>query len=333
MRKIFDESFENIFSVESLLVAWQAFLPGKRGKKDVQAFGERLMDNIFALHVDLMAGIYRHGAYHEFRISDPKPRVIHKASVRDRLLHHAIHAALYPFFDRLFISDSYSCRIRKGTHKAMDRFREYGRKASRNHTRTCWVLKCDIRKFFASVDHSALMSLLEERIQDRRFLDLLANVIESFHVLPGKGIPLGNLTSQLFANIYLNELDQFMKQTLHVRYYVRYADDFVILHPDRDCLTRVLLAVDIFLRTRLDLRLHPQKVSISTFASGIDFLGWVHFPYYRVPRIKTKQRAIRRVIETSDERTLASYLGLFSHGEAHEFERDLENLFWSERTP
>ena len=150
----------------------------------------------------------------------------------------------------------------------------------------------------------------------------------SFHVLPGKGIPLGNLTSQLFANIYLNELDHFMKQALGVRYCVRYADDFVILHPDRHYLVNCLPLIDAFLRMRLDLRLHPQKVTLTTFASGVDFLGWIHFPHHRVPRTKTKRRAIKCVRLTDDHRILASYLGLFSHGEAYRLSQGLENLHW-----
>src|SRR3989338_296920 len=148
--------FEEITSVENLLEAWREFVRGKRGKPDVQEFFLRLMDNIFLLHNDLRNHTYKHGAYQEFKINDPKPRDIHKASVRDRLLHHAIYRKLYPFFDRVFISDSFSCRDDKGTHKAMNRFRAFAYKVSQNNTKTCWVLKCNIQKFFASIDHDIL---------------------------------------------------------------------------------------------------------------------------------------------------------------------------------
>ena len=170
----FAHPYEDIISVENLLAAWREFVRGKRKKRDVQEFQYKLMDNILALHRDLKYGHgvsifrYKHGGYKAFKISDPKPRDIHKASVRDRLLHHALYRKLYPFFDRTWIADSYSCRKGKGTHKAMKRFRQFAYKVSRNHTRTCWVLKCDIRKFFASIDHSILNDIVSRYIPDER---------------------------------------------------------------------------------------------------------------------------------------------------------------------
>ena len=143
--------FEKIAATENLLEAWREFLPGKHGKRDVQEYQLRLMDNILSLRADILNGAYRHGGYHAFNISDPKPRNIHKAAVRDRLLHHAIYRVLYPFFELTFVSDSFSCRDEKGSHAALNRFRSFSRIVSKNHTRTCWVLKCDIRKFFANI--------------------------------------------------------------------------------------------------------------------------------------------------------------------------------------
>ncbi|MCX6781238.1 MAG: reverse transcriptase domain-containing protein, partial [Candidatus Magasanikbacteria bacterium] len=152
--------FEEIISVENLCAAWGEFLNGKRGKADVQEFGRRLADNIVQLHSDLADGSYRHGGYYAFRIADPKPREIHKASVRDRLVHHAIYRILYPFFDRTFIADSFSCRDGKGVHRALRRFDCMARSVSQNHHRTAWILKCDIRKFFASINHEILVGIL-----------------------------------------------------------------------------------------------------------------------------------------------------------------------------
>ncbi len=129
------------------MLAWGEFLNSKKKKKDVQEFSLRLMDNIFSLHFDLANLAYKHSNYQAFKINDPKPRIIHKASVRDRLLHHAIYRVLYPFFDKTFISDSFSCRENKGTHKAITRFRVFSQKVSQNNTKTCWTLKGDIRKF------------------------------------------------------------------------------------------------------------------------------------------------------------------------------------------
>ncbi len=153
------------------------------------------MDNIFLLHRDLTNHNYRHGGYQAFNISDPKPRNIHKASVRDRLLHHAIYRILYLFFDKVFVSDSFSCRLGKGTHKALNRFRVFAYTVSKNNTRTCWVLKCDIRKFFASIDHKILLDILNSYIPDKQIILLLEEIIESFSTKPGVGLPLGNLTS------------------------------------------------------------------------------------------------------------------------------------------
>jgi RNA-directed DNA polymerase len=153
-------SFDSIISTENLLLAWKEFVKDKKQKEDVQKFQLRLMDNIFNLHQDLQNKTYAHGEYKAFKINDPKPRDIHKASVRDRLLHHAIYRILYPFFNNKFIYDSYSCRIDKGTHRAIKRFEVFSRKVSKNNTKICWILKCDIRKFFASIDHNTLKKFL-----------------------------------------------------------------------------------------------------------------------------------------------------------------------------
>jgi retron-type reverse transcriptase len=310
--------FEEIISAENLLAAWEEFIAGKRAKRDVQEFQLRLMDNILALRDDLRNGTYHHGGYQAFNISDPKPRNIHKAIVRDRLLHHAIYRVLYPFFDRTFVTDSFSCRVRKGTHAAMDRFRSFAYVASKNNTRTCWILKCDIRKFFANIDHEVLMEIFAQRIDDERLLSLLREIVESFSSTRlGVGLPLGNLTSQLFVNIYMNEFDQFAKHTLKAKHYVRYADDFVIFSPNRDWLKIVLLEIDYFLQNQLKLQLHPQKVFIATLASGVDFLGWVHFPDHRVLRTATKRRMMRRIAKNPFRPTVDSYRGMLGHGNAY----------------
>ena len=313
----FNHRYEYIISAENLLEAWREFIRGKRRRKDVREFEPDLMANIFTVHRDLSAKTYMHSAYHKFSISDPKPRIIHKASVCDRLLHHALYRKLYPFFDKTFIADSYSCRIGKGTHRAMNRFRAFGHIVSKNNTRTCWVLKCDIRKFFASIDQDILLKILRWRIPDTGVLWLLERVIRSFEsAAPGKGLPLGNLTSQLLINIYMNEFDQFVKHRLKARYYIRYADDFIVMSEDWRMLEDALGRIDRFLRQRLKLELHPDKVFIKTLASGVDFLGWVHFPDHRVLRTSTKRRMIRRIKDAvgKEEDVIQSYFGLMNHG-------------------
>lgn len=321
MRITFNHSYNDIISIENLLLAWKEFKKGKKSRIDVQIFERNLMSNILLLHEELVTKVYKHGEYFAFKISDPKPRNIHKASVRDRLLHHAIYRVLYPFFDKTFTPDSYSCRLSKGTHRALRRFEYFARKVSNNHTKTCWVLKCDIRKFFASIDQKILLDILEGYISDKNIVQLLATVTQSFHSTEvGKGLPLGNLTSQLFVNIYMNEFDQFVKHRLKAKYYIRYADDFVILSTNRGELTMTRQKVKDFLTERLKLLLHPSKVSIETFASGVDFLGWVHFPKHRVMRTATKRKMFARV----SEKNVTSYLGLLSHGNTHELSEDLK---------
>ncbi len=323
-----------ITSVENLLVSWQEFLKGKKKRRDVQDFSIDFIDNIYNLHKDLSDKTYRHGLYHFFKISDPKPRNIHKAPVRDRLLHHALHRVLYPYFNKTFIFDSYSCRTKKGLHRAIDRFRSFAGKASCNHTRTVWVLKGDIKNFFATIDHEILKKILKKHIHDEDVLWLLDQVIDSFHTVgrSGVGLPLGNLTSQLLINIYMNELDQFMKRELKLKYYIRYADDFVIIHQDRNFLSALIPQISKFLNERLKLLLHPNKVYIKTFHSGVDFLGWVHFPHHRILRTTTKRRVLRKIQETPLRETIASYSGLLSHGNTYKIIRSVQSvLLYSDR--
>jgi len=326
--KGFNHTFQDVISVENLLRAWKKFLPGKRMKTDVQEFSLDLMENILELHQNLFDYTYYHSPYQAFRINDPKPRQIHKSLVRDRLFHHAVYQVLYPFFDRTFISDSYSCRLNKGTHKALNRFREFGRIVSQNQTKTCWVLKCDIRKFFASIDQRVLIEILKEYISDSDIVWLLSEIIISFDSgKVGIGLPLGNLTSQLFVNIYMNKFDQWIKHHMKAKHYVRYADDFVILSRDKVWLEELLPKIGDFLSEHLKLDLHPDKVSIKTLASGIDFLGWVHFPNHRVLRTATKRRMFKR-LETrkENENTLQSYLGLLGHGNSNKLKSKISSL-------
>jgi len=274
------------------------------------------MDNVLDLRQELLDKTYRHSQYEAFVVNDPKTRNIHKASVRDRLLHHAIVRVLYLYFDKKFIFDSYSCRVGKGTHRGIERLKHFRGKVSKNNTKTVWVLKCDVRKFFASIDQSVLKTILEKHIQDADILWLLEEAIGSFQTENGSGVglPLGNLTSQLLINIYMNEFDQFVKHVLRIKYYIRYADDFVILSTDKKYLVDLLSKIEAFLRDKLKLTLHPNKISITTLASGIDFLGWVNFPEHRVLRTSTKRRLLKKLSQFQTEEMLSSCLGLIKHG-------------------
>ena len=311
--------FELICSIENIFVAWARFSYGKRSKADVMTFELRLEDNLFSLRDSLLSGEYRHDPYKPFTIYDPKQRRIHKATVKDRVVHQAIVNVIEPFFESRFIHDSYSCRIGKGTHAAVNRLRIFLRQASRNNTRTIYALKCDVRKFFASVDHRILMSLLERRVADVPTLILLQNIIESFSIADRRGIPLGNLTSQLFANIYLHEFDRYIKTDICQKYYLRYCDDFVVVGENRKDLSAITNDINIFLNRELSLSLHPKKLFIRTWKQGVDFLGYVLFPHATVVRTKTARRLLKRV----NEDNISSYLGVCSHANAFELDQIL----------
>ena len=324
----FIHTYDDIISLENLLDAWKEFSRGKKSRKDVQEFERNLMTNIISLHNDLATKTYAHSAYQAFKISDPKPRDIHKASVRDRLLHHAIHRNLSPFFERTFIADSTSCQTGKGTHRALRRFKKFIDTVSQNNTRTVWVLKCDIRKFFANIDQKILLEIISMYIPDQDIRWLISVIIKSFHsTAPDVGLPLGNLTSQLLVNIYMNEFDQFMKHRIKAKHYIRYADDFAVLSRDREYLERILPLMQDFLQTRLKLFMHPNKVSIETVASGVDFLGWVHFPHHRVLRTATKRRMFANPgIYAGDEAVVNSYKGLLLHGNGYKLASVIEAI-------
>jgi retron-type reverse transcriptase len=198
-------------------------------------------------------------------------------------------------------------------------------------------LKGDIKKFFASIDHKILENILVKHISDEKALWLLSQVIDSFSSNPlliyplergrGSGLPLGNLTSQLLVNIYINEFDQFVKRDLKIKYYIRYADDFVILSESKKYLEQLIPKISGFLEIQLKLSLHPNKVFIKTNNSGVDFLGWVNFPKYRVLRTSTKRRMFKKIKQTSKQETVVSYLGLLSHGNGHKLTDKISSIY------
>lgn len=318
-----------IISLNNLFTAWREFKVGKEKKIDVIMFGLNLENNIFALHNELIKLSYQHSHYISFKICDPKPRHIHKASVRDRVLHHAIVRIIEPIFNNGFIFDSYSSRKNKGSHKAIKKCQQLAWRLSKNNTKTIWFLKCDISKFFNSVNHEILLKFISLRIQDKNLLELLEKIIQSYQTRNNNsgnyGIPLGNLTSQLFSNIYLNPLDQFIKRKLSEKCYVRYADDFVILSYDKTHLENLIPKLREFLKKELKLLLHSKKILIRRWNQGIDFLGYELFPHHIVLRTKTKRRILRKIKNNCElythgsissqafQQSLQSYLGIVKH--------------------
>jgi len=330
MKISLSHSYNDIIGLKNLFSAWEELIVGKSHKDDVQAFALNLFDNVAKLHDDLAKKTYKHGGYYSFYINDPKRRHIHKADVRDRLLHHAIYRLLYPFFERTFVSDSYSCRLGKGVYKAIEKFDAMSYKISKNNFKTCWVLKCDIKKFFDSIDHKILLNILEEHIPDKDIIWLLNIVIDSYHSEQkhGVGLPLGNLTSQLFANVYLNVFDHWAKHKLKTKHYIRYADDFLVLSTDKKWLEDIIPQIRAFLLEKLNLTLHPTKIFLKTHNSGVDFLGWNNFPDYKRLREKTKQRMFKKIVDRPLPEVYQSYLGLLGHGDTRNVQNDLQNVYW-----
>lgn len=332
-------------SVENLFLAWDLFKGDKQKKSDVQLFERDVEQNLYQLHRALRAKTYHHSAYTSFYVLDPKQRHIHKAEVLDRILHHAIFNVLNPIFEKTFIDTSFSCRVGKGTHKGVEAVTSMTRKVSCNGIKPCCVLKCDVQKFFFRVDHMILMSILKKVIKDEDALRLLGEVINSFssnesNIFYSKGLPIGNLTSQLFANIYMNEFDYYMKHALRVKYYARYTDDFVVVSDDRKYLKNLIPMIQSFLREHLALKLHPKKTTIRSLHQGVDFLGYTIFPYHRLVRTKTKRRMFRKlkkkaqaykagqISEEKLDQSLQSYRGVLSHADTFELREQMENQVW-----
>ena len=279
---------------------------------------------------------YQHSQYFSFYVKDPKLRHIHKACVKDRVLHHAVFRILYPIFDKTFIFDSYSCRIGKGTHGAVNRLDVFAKKLSANNSRNIWVLKCDVRKFFASINQDILLDLIMRKVKDENIIWLIEEIIKSFPA----GLPLGNITSQLFANIYLNELDKFIKHRLKIKYYIRYCDDFVILSRDKIYLENLISEIKEFLQNKLKLTLHQNKIIIRKYRQGVDFLGYVVFPYHRILRKRTEKRIIRnlkikilmlrggQISNKFFNQTLQSYFGVLKHCNSYKIKTKMIKLFY-----
>jgi len=330
--------FDHVISLENLFAAWREFKRGKTGRLEVQEFAFHLEDNIFKLHRELKQKVWKPDSYTAFYIRDPKLRHIHKATVRDRVFNQALFRVLYQIFDKGFITDSYSCRDGKGTHRGVQKIGSYIRKISYNYTKLALALKCDVRKYFDNIDHEILFGIIRKKVSDPDILSIIHMIIWSFETKPGVGLPLGNVTSQLFANVYLNELDQFIKHTLKAKYYVRYCDDFIILDTGRDLLGKYICDIDIFLQSKLHLFLHPHKIIIRTCSRGIDFLGYVVLPKRTVLRTKTKKRIMKKIkflkaqinrdmiTPETFNRNVQSYLGMLTHCAGYKIQQEIENF-------
>lgn len=296
--------WESVVGFDNLYLAYRKARRGKGASPDVARFGLNLERELLALQRDLVSGAYRPGPYRLFTIYERKPRQIAAAPFRDRVVHHAVMNLVEPPLDRTFVYDSYACRKDKGVHKAVDRYQVWAR-------RYAYALKMDVQRYFPSIDRDLLKEKLRRRIKDRNVLRLLDTVIDTGPAndgppvyFPGDdlfaplgrrtGIPIGNLTSQFFANLYLDDLDHFLKEKMRVGPYLRYVDDLVVLDDDKTRLHELREAV----REKLAadrLRLHPNKAHITPTANGLDVLGYFVFPHRRRLRNDNGHRFARRL--------------------------------------
>ena len=293
-----DNIYEKIIDKQNLYRAAALAQRTRRYKPTSADFNFKLEQEIESLYNELSSRTYRHGRYRQFTIYEPKKRMIAAAPFRDRVVHHAVHDIIEPAIDPSFIYDSYACRRGKGTHKAIDRAQSFLRANN-------FCLHGDIRKYFPSIDHHVLKSLVRKKIEDKSLLWLLDELIDSALFLKG-GLPIGNLTSQFFANLYLNELVRFVKHELRMRYYIRYMDDFLIFSSAKAPLIRAKNILRKFLRECLCLRLHEGKSQIYKTATGIKFLGFRLYNNFR--RLSTQNIRFFR-------KRLRSYEALFMLGE------------------
>jgi RNA-directed DNA polymerase len=281
-----------ISDFENLYLAFKNAARGKRRHPSVAVFEFALESNLLDLQAELQARTYTPGPYHNFRIHDPKSRLISAAPFRDRVVHHALCQIIEPLFERRFIHDSYACRVGKGTHAALDRAQQYAR-------RYAYVLKCDLEQFFPSIDHAILQAQLARVIGDEDVLWLASRILaggaevhrgdcapryfpgdDLFAATRPRGLPIGNLTSQFWANVYLNPLDHFIKRDLACAAYVRYVDDLLLFGREKPLLHAWKKAI-IEYAAALRMMLHESESVVFPVRTGIPFLGWRVYPDHR----------------------------------------------------
>jgi len=333
-----------ICAFENLLDAAKKAQKGKRRQNNVSRFNVNLENELITLRRELLEKIYQPGSYHEFLIYEPKKRTISAAPYRDRVVHHALCNVVAPLFERTFIFDSYANRLGKGTHQAILRYRDFSRKNR-------YALKCDVKKYFPSIDHEILKAEIRRTIACPDTLWLIDRIIDGsneqepvLHYFPGddlftpaerrKGLPIGNLTSQFFANVYLNRLDHFIKEVLRCPFYLRYVDDSVVLGNDKHQLREVKEEIEKYM-VSLRLRLHEHKCQIRRVEDGVTFLGFRVFPHFlllprdnvvrarrRLRRLQT-QYAARNLSQHEVMRSVHGWLGHAGFGDTYRLREKL----------
>ncbi|MFH1358651.1 MAG: reverse transcriptase domain-containing protein [archaeon] len=329
--KTYKNIYTQIYNISNLLFAWRKARKGKTKKPYVIEFEKDIIGNLFKIHKELKNQTYKPLPLETFILRDPKTRKISKADFRDRIVHHAIIRVLEPIFEPTFIYDSCANRKGKGNLFALKRFYQFSKKVSENgktkgifnnNQIKGYCLKADIKHYFHEVDHESLLNIIKRKIFDKRVILLIKQVLNNIargtkqfkiHNFT-KGMPLGNLTSQFFANIYLNELDYFVKHELRCKYYIRYVDDFILLSSSKSQLEIWKQKISKFLNKKLKLELHTDKSRIISLSKGIDFVGFRNFYYHKLLRkrnirkMKYKIRLFNKK-EISYEKLIESFQG------------------------
>jgi len=290
--------WDTITSFENLVAAYHECRRGKRYTDSALKFSFSVEQKLFDLQGALLNKAWSPGAPHEFMVRDPKPRLIQAPPFADRVVHHALVRVIEPLFERRFIKDSYACRKTKGVHASVDRLQAFLRARQPREDQT-WALQCDISKYFASINHDRLMATIARMVGDRSALWLCRQIIGGYGYDEGVGIPVGALTSQLFANVYLDQLDHWAKDQMGVEHYLRYMDDFVILGSGKADLWRFYDGLADFLATELSLRLN-RKTSVFPAARGIDFCGYRVWNTHVLPRKRNVKKARRKFRQLAD---------------------------------
>lgn len=336
-----------IIDFSNLLDAAQKAQRGKRFRPNVLTFNYNLETELIQLQHQLRTHTYRPGAYTTFEIKSPKPRMISAAPYRDRVVHHALCTIITPIFESIFIHDSYANRVGFGSHRALRQFTRFTRSSR-------YILQCDIRKYFPSIDHDILKSLLRRKIKcpdTLRLLDLIidnSNPQEPRNIhYPGddlltpltrkRGLPIGNLTSQFFANIYLNGFDHFCKRELHTQKYLRYADDFAFFSDDATVLTDIRPKLETYLANHLRLHIHPIKSQQFETRHGANFVGFRILPHQiriqsqSLKRGRIKLRDLQRtyaeqsITLTTLQKSLKSWFAHLNHGNTHHLQQQISS--------
>ena len=282
---------------------WYTWRQGKKRTAAIDNFSYSLERYLFDLWSSLKAGTYRHSKYQKFIIADTKKRLISVASIRDRIVHRLLYDYLTLIFDRTFIYDAWSCRIDKGLHACIERTHSLIKKFRRG-----WVWRADIAKFFDNVDHDVLKSCVFRRVYDPKARSLIEETISSFSTAPGKGIPIGNLTSQVFANIYLNELDRFVSHIIRPLAMVRYGDDFLVIGQNRDQVSMWRDLIRDFLEQSLKVAVHKKNDIIVPAHAGVHFVGLKITPLEK----RLKKRMVGRIKSRLTFANISSYRFLSS---------------------